>query len=292
MKRLLRKIVPKKIWYMLSIFKRIIIPNGAKNLKSINFIKNYENVIVLGNGPSLNNDLEQIADKVGTHDFVCVNNFCSSPYYKIFRPSMYIFLDGYFFVEKAHPEWIEQRRKTFNIINKETIWDMKIFLPAGADENILKKFIKNTKIEIIKINVFQTNHLNLYNTGYWGPGQCNVLIYAVYLSIWTKYKNIEIYGADLSFHKDIDVDQNDNSLIMIFKHFNKEDEIKKCMKNPERIIPFTMTEIMDTTMQTFQAHEILEKYAFSKNINIVNLSSYSLIDAYKRESSFIEQEEN
>lgn len=29
---------------------------------------------------------------------------------------------------------------------------------------------------------------------------------------------------------------------------------KQTMQNPERIIPFTMTEIMDTTMQTFQAH--------------------------------------
>jgi hypothetical protein len=87
----------------------------------------------------------------------------------------------------------------------------------------------------------------------------------------------------LSFHKDIDVDQNDNSLIIVFKHFNKEDTIEKLMKNPEKINPFSMTEIMDTTMQTFQAHEILEKYAKLKNINITNCSSYSLIDAYKRE---------
>ena len=257
-------------------------PNGAVNLKNINFIKNHENVIVLGNGPSLKNDLEDIAKKVDTHDFVCVNNFCSSPYYTTFKPSLYVFLDGYFFSEKAHEMWIVQREKTFKIINEQTSWGMKIILPAGADETILREYIQNENIEIIKMNVFSENRIKLYDSGYYGPSQCNVLIYAVYLAIWSKYKSIEIYGADMSFHKDVEVDQNDNSLIHIFRHFNKEDEVHKCMKNPQRVEPFTMTELMQTTTDTFQAHEFLEQYAKTKDINILNCSSYSLIDAYKR----------
>lgn len=282
LKDIFRRLVPKIIWQYLSILKRILLPNGAVSLKKVNFIKNNYKVIVLGNGPSLKNDLEKIAEKADIYDFVCVNNFCSSPYYSVFKPSMYVFLDGYFFSEKAHPMWIEQRKKTFEIINKETTWNMQIFLPFGADESILKHFITNTKVEIIKFNVFSTKKTFLYNLGYFGPAQCNVLLYAVYLSIWAKYKNIEIYGADLSFHKDVDVSQHDNSLIHVFKHFNKEDEVHKCMKNPERIEAFTMTELMQTTTDTFEAHELLELYANENNILITNKSSYSLIDAYDR----------
>jgi len=45
---------------------------------------------------------------------------------------------------------------------------------------------------------------------------------------------------------------------------------------------FTMTELMQTTKDTFEAHELLELYASENNISITNKSSYSLIDAYKR----------
>jgi ABC-type bacteriocin/lantibiotic exporter with double-glycine peptidase domain len=64
--------------------------------------------------------------------------------------------------------------------------------------------------------------------------------------------------------------------------FNKEDEVHKCMKNPQRVEPFTMTELMQTTTDTFEAHELLNAYAKKKNIIITNKSSYSLIDAYIR----------
>jgi len=285
LKKIIKKSVPEPIYKFLSVMKRVVFPNGAVNLKKINFIKKHDYAIVLGNGPSLKNDLEKIVKKVDTHDFICVNNFCSSPYYKVFKPSLYVFLDLYFFSEKAHPMWIEQRKKTFETINKETTWNMQIFLPYYANEKILKEFITNPNVEIIKINVYSSNNIKLYNTGYFGPKQCNVLIYAIYLAIWAKYKKIEIYGADLSFHKDVDVDQNDNSLIHVFRHFNKEDEVHKCMKNPERIEPFTMAEFMQTTTDTFTAHEILNRYAKENNILIVNKSSYSLIDAYTRNDS-------
>jgi|SaaInl8_200m_RNA_FD_contig_123_20842_length_16952_multi_6_in_2_out_1_10 hypothetical protein len=277
-----RKITPRFIWKLLSIIKRTVYPNGATSLKKIDFTKNHNDVIVLGNGPSLKNDLEDIVKKADTHDFVCVNNFCSTTYYTTFKPSIYVFLDDYFFSKIVHEMWIVQRKKTFKIINEETTWPMKIFLPFGADENILKEFITNDNIEIIKMNVFSSSKINLYNSGYFGPEQCNVLIYAVYLAIWAKYKNIKIYGADMSFHKDIDVDQKDNSLVMIFKHFNSEDTVEKCMKNPERIVPFTATEIMKTTADTFNAHELLNCYAEEKNITIINFSSYSFVDAYRR----------
>lgn len=191
MKAMLRAILPKIIWLHLSIIKRILFPNGAISLKKVNFVKNKDKVIVLGNGPSLKNDLEKIAKKIETHDFICVNNFCSSPYYKIFKPSMYVFLDGYFFSEEAHPDWIKQREETFKTINEETTWSMKIILPANANENILKKFIKNKKIEIIRVNCFSlfVEKYNsfiriLFNTGFFGPASNNVLIYAIYYSIW------------------------------------------------------------------------------------------------------------
>lgn len=290
LKTRLREIMPPSIWKTLSILKLLIFNRDAKGLRSIKFLKDKPDVIVLGNGPSLKNDLEKIAQIADQHDFVCVNNFCSSPYYKTFKPNKYIFLDGYFFSENAHPDWIKQREETFKIINECTTWKMQIFLPIWADETILREIIANQNVEIIKFKVFENNCktikqvLRRYVTGFFGPQQCNVLIYAIYLAIWAKHKKIKIFGADLSFHNDVQVNQRNNHLEIKFRHFNKEEQVERLMKNPEKIEPFTMAELMQTTADTFRAHEILNIFSNYKNIEIINASSFSMIDAYKREN--------
>ena len=109
-----------------------------------------------------------------------------------------------------------------------------------------------------------------------------IIIYAIYLAIWSNYTTINIYGADMSFHKDIDVDQENNELIIRFKHFNSEDTIERLMKNPEKIIPSTMYSETRGMSIVFHAHELCDIYAKKQNIRIVNCSSYSMIDAYDR----------
>lgn len=281
-KNIVREITPKAIWNFLLLIKRVVHLNGSIGLKKIDFVKNHDNVIVLGNGPSLKKDLEELAMKSNSYDFVCVNNFSSSTYYEIFKPEIYIFLDPLFFTEKAHADWITQRENTFKIINEKTTWPMKIILPRQANKKVLERIIKNCNIEIIKINVGESDNLRLYNSGYFGPSQVNVLIYAIYLSIWARYKHIEIYGADMSMHKNMDVDQNDNSLVMTFKHFNSENTVEKFMQGPEKSVSVTMSKQMENMSAAFKAHEILNRYAIQKETKIINISGYSMIDAYER----------
>lgn len=281
------RILPKLILRKFLFYKKIWDNRDLKTLKEIDFLKTKDKAIVLGNGPSLNNDLEKIVTLIDDYDFICVNNFCSNSFYETIKPNKYVFLDAYFFSKDAHPDWIQQRNETFEIINKLTTWKMQIFLPMGADETILKDIIKNQNIEIIKIKVFAIHPskeqlIKKYGTGMFGPLQCNVLIYAIYLSVWSKYKQIRIYGADLSFHNDTTVNQKNNNLEIVFRHFNKPDQKERLMKNPEKIEPFTMAELMQTTADTFKAHELINIFSKHNNVDIFNCSSYSLIDTYKR----------
>jgi len=167
---------------------------------------------------------------------------------------------------------------------------MQIFLPLNADDSILTNCIKNNNIEIIKMKVRGKNFKNpkiavkKYLTGLYGPTQCNVLIYAIYLSIWSNYKKIRVIGADLNFHNDVEVNQQNNHLEITFKHFNQENHTERLMKNPSKIKPFSMAELMQTTSDTFRAHELIQEFADEKNIDIVNSSSFSMIDAYRRET--------
>ncbi|MBT5988144.1 DUF115 domain-containing protein [bacterium] len=287
-KDIARKVSPRWLWKALSFLNLMLFVRDAKGLKKIKFIKNKDQAIVLGNGPSLKSDMEKIAEVSDQYDFVCVNNFATSPYFSRFKPTTYVFLDSYFFSHDAHPDWIKQREKTFAVINESTFWKMKIFLPAFADKSILTEKINNPNVQIIKFKVLPYVNSNLkkvinrYKTGFFGPYQCNVLIYAVYLALWARYKEIKIYGADLSFHNDVEVDQTNNHLQMRVRHFNSPDHVERLTKNPQKIEPFKMSALMQTTADTFISHDALNEFAKIIGVQIVNKSSVSMIDAYDR----------
>ncbi|MDN3649309.1 hypothetical protein QWZ13_10325 [Reinekea marina] len=262
---------------------------GAKNIKRILFVKDHPEVCVLGNGPSLKKDMLTISKRIGTHDFICVNNFCDDDLYIVLKPKVYVLLDAYFFSENSHEDWIVRREKTFTIINDRTDWAMNIVVPHNANVSIIKEVIKNENVNIIKVNTqnYFGNTLTglakrLFDIGFYGPPQINVLIYAIYLPIIAKYKAIYVYGADLSFHNDVEVDQESNELFITFKHFNEENKVEKLTKNPEKIHKWRMGELLELSANTFYAHEVIRDYAKTKDIAIYNGSDYSLIDAYPR----------
>lgn len=166
---------------------------------------------------------------------------------------------------------------------------MKIIIPHGADKSILEEYIKNSNIKIITINTLSINSNKyskpmkfLFDIGLYGPPQINVLLYGIYLAIIADYKTINILGADLSFHNDVEVNQDTNDLFITYRHFNEKDTVEILKKNPEKIESFRMSELLDLSARTFYAHEILNSYANDKGVKIINYSSFSLIDTYAR----------
>lgn len=269
--------------------------NGAINIKKIDFNKKKNSIVVLGNGPSLNADRQEVLSWVGQKDFVCVNNFCDDELYIALKPNIYIFLDAYFFSDDAHQSWVARREKTFDILNNSTDWDMTIIVPCSAKLDIITNRINNKKIKFFKFNTqpLFTSELTrfqewLFDIGLYGPPQINVLIYGIYLSVIAGYKDIKIYGADLSFHNDVEVNQINNQLYIKYRHFNEKNAVEPLLKNPDKIEPWRMSELMKLTADTFYAHEIINAYALKKGICIENASNYSLIDAYPRSRKVID----
>tara|TARA_Y100000766_G_C18912776_1_gene609303 strand:- start:4253 stop:5143 length:891 start_codon:yes stop_codon:yes gene_type:complete len=286
-KNTLREILPSFIWTSLSSLKKILKLNNSKSLFFLNRLdaKKSDCIYVLGNGPSLKNDISYLPKN---KTYFCVNNFSTNKEYEILKPKYYLFLDDYFFSDNAHQDWINQRSKTFSDINNKTDWGMTIFYPSWVNQRTIKKHINNKHIKFVSLRIGEFNSSSkqinrlFFNTGLFGPSQVNVLIYAVYISIWLKTSKIIILGADTSFHNDFSVDQSTNQLFMDFRHFNDDTQKKPLMKNPEKINPFTIFEIMDTCTKTFQAHDMLEFFASTNSIKIYNASSFSLIDSYER----------
>jgi len=267
--------------------------NNSTNIQSLKFYNKHKSVCVLGNGPSLKNDKEELFTLKNQCDFISVNNFCDDDLYATLKPKLYILLDPYFFSSLAHPDWIVRRNKTFEILNTKTTWDMQLIVPFHADLNNIKTFIKNSNIKIVKVSAqnlfskkFSILTKTMFNSGIWAPPRVNVLIYAIYLGILANYEVIRVFGADLSFHNDVKVDQRTNEVYMNIRHFNEPDKIELLRKNPGKVEPYRMSELLDTSAKTFYTHEVLYKYAMSKGIKIINHSRFSLIDAYPRNKNF------
>ncbi len=289
MKRIVKRVFPKCLLPYIRFLNNLVIRKDVVCLRSIDFLKDKSNLVVLGNGPSLDKDVDNIRRRKGDVDFFCVNNFSCSEYYEEFKPNKYLFIDDYFFSDDAHIDWVVQRSETFLKINEKTSWKLQIFIPPQADLSFFESQFSNENIEVIKFGASGYVSENLkssffhFNSGWFGPFQGNVLIYAIYLGLWSEYKRIEIYGADLSMHENVKVNQKTNELYMTFKHFNNTQKRERFLKNPDKKTPFLMHEFLFLTAETFYAHRVLNEYAASKKIEIFNMSSFSLIDAYKRE---------
>lgn len=262
---------------------------SARNLRQVDFGRVREEVVVLGNGPSLSDDLPGLARVANQYDFVCVNTFCTSEYYTVLRPRIYVFLDAYFHTADAHPSRVAQREQAFAALNARTDWPMQIFLPWGADDRVLRKAIDNRCVTITRMAVLPTDPVALdeglrrrFDSGRHGPLTVNVLIYAIYLAIWAGYRRLHVFGADMSFHKDVDVDARTNDLVIRYRYFNQPDTTEPFLKNPGRVRKWRMSEFMSETAKTFRAHDVLEWYARQRGAEILNCSASSLIDAYRR----------
>lgn len=251
------------------------------------FSNNNISCVVLGNGPSLKNDITKVLELKNV-DFFCVNHMAEAEYFQILKPNKYAFIDAYFWAKDAHDSLIIKRQLLFNALNKKVDWNMLVYVPRNADIDYIKKMITNSNIQVIQLAIIPLPEITYKNTadlllkGVFGPPACNVVIYAMYLSIMAGYKYIDLYGADLSFTEDVIVDQKSNALQIEYKHFYGESTFEPLLQNPQRITPFTMEALYKITYLTFSAHNVLNKMALINNIKIMNQSSYSIIDAYER----------
>ncbi|CAH1585095.1 conserved hypothetical protein [Vibrio owensii] len=290
MKLKIRYFLEVVIFHLHTFFSRVrFFLSKDNSLNEIYSSNKSKKCIVLGNGPSIKNDIEVIKRQIGNSDYLAVNHFCESSDFEILKPNKYVLLDEYFWHPDASLDLIEKRDKMFSALNKAS-WEIELFLPYYSDKSFIKNKIDNNFItinfyKVVPVQGVPINDdkiISLFDSGTYGPAACNVLIYGVYVAIMSGYKDIEIFGADFSFHNDVFVDQKDNSLKIKYKHFYGESEYVPFMKNPTKKEAFRMSEFMHITYETCLAHDRLSKLAEKRGIKIRNRSTYSMIDSYPR----------
>lgn len=291
----LRDFIQNLFESIFSCIKVIVLSKFILNFK-LKSKKNHS-LIVLGNGPSLNETLGQkefLVDK----ELLCVNYFGRTDDYEKLQPSYYVITSLEYFFREEKEEFAVERKNTLEDIAKKTTWSLILFLPAKAKtKSHWKKIFKNNpNISIFYFNTTPVSGFNFftnfcYKNNFGMPRPHNVLIPSLVLATNIQFSNIYICGADHSWLKELSVDSN-NDVLLSQKHFYDNREKKppnyKDMSHAKPMYHGGSTktrklhEILEKFYYTFRSYWKIKDYASSRNIKIYNITPESFIDAFER----------
>lgn len=239
--------------------------------------KDNDLITILGNGPSLREDIKSIDCHKGR--FCAVNYFYKSSLFDSLKPQYYVLADPAFF----------QSQTVIDSIVKSLYWEMQLFVPY----RIWKTKFKNKEYEWLRIvpyndysyRGFKCVELWLYKKGFSMPTPQNVLVPSLVNAINMGYKEIHLYGADHSWTKSLCVTDN-NIVSAIDCHFYEGDEKK--LEPYLKTLPeggtdyYKMHELLRDFAKMFEAYHQIREYANKCNVRIINCTKDSFIDAFER----------
>lgn len=243
-----------------------------------------KSLVILGNGKSLEKDFKNI--NVEQCDYMVVNGFPTTDMYEVIKPKYCVFLDPDLYVEKVSSSDEFFRRNILKNIIEKTKWSFFLFVPIKGKKYYSEQEIKNSNVKIIYYNINSFSYYNkvsrcLFKLGVAMPSTSNVLVAAIFLAIGMKYSKIYLGGFTHDWIKNIYVDKN-NIVYMRDNHFYEKNNYRIVYKNAVTKDAFKLHELLYSFSKTFEAYQILEKYARFNNISIYNATEESYIDAFER----------
>jgi len=244
---------------------------------------------VFGNGPSLAGDVEGHLDALRLLDTCCVNQFCESILYTTIRPKIYVLADPDYWIDEISAELMQMRNRLVECILKNTTWDLKFYVPFPALDFFKNAFFSLENIRVIGYNNVplhgKSNVLHyLFDRGWGCPPAQNVLIAALFITIRLNYKKIILLGADHSWHETLALD-GDNRVCVKNNHFyNANAQLAPWTMGGKDDRIFTMGAIFFALAKMFNGYWRVREYADYRGVEIVNASSLTYVDAFRRTS--------
>lgn len=245
--------------------------------------------IILGNGPSLTEDIKGHQSHLADLELFSVGRFAEVPEFSVLRPKHYVFADPMYWLPNAPNVTIEFRERLFSVIASRTKWKMNVLAPIQARHILDCAFRKSPWIEQVLFNVTPVSQDLLiskyvydHNLGM-HPVQ-NVLVACLFLALRMGHKNIVLLGADHSWHETLALGDG-NQVCLRDRHFyDKEVELRPFTMDgsPDQI--FTMDRLFFALGRMFEGYWSLARYAETLGATIRNASSTTYIDAFPRTS--------
>ena len=245
---------------------------------------------VFGNGPSLSADLMKCKNIKSLGDVWCVNFFVSSNIYQEVKPKYYVLADPGFWMGNLTVEEADKIEQFFFELVKKTTWPLIVYVPNTAKPYVESLLLNNLNITVKSFNNVAPSGWRkmikvLYDLGLAMPHVQNVLVATLFLSVKVGYKKIILLGADHSWHETLVLDDS-NRVCLRDKHFyDLKPNLTPFYKDCSQQETFKMHEILFAFSKMFEGYWEVKEYAEIVGAEILNASSVSFIDAFKRVKS-------
>jgi hypothetical protein len=94
--------------------------------------RKYDSIQVLGNGPSLKDDIPKILAKRENAAVMVVNTFASTDLFEQLKPEYYVLVDPAFFSPSKRERIKKVQETTSYALIEKTKWEMNLFVPYSA----------------------------------------------------------------------------------------------------------------------------------------------------------------
>ncbi len=243
---------------------------------------NPKELLILGNGPSLNRTVAEASEFIRGKTLLAVNFCVTSPMFEQLRPEIYLIADPLFWIVP------EKRVRLFQTLAEKTAWEMTLFVPVRAlknptwqsllaDNPYIHLFFYNTT----PIDGFQKFSHWIFSKGWGVPRPHNVLIPSIAIGLRLPFQKIYLAGADHSWLPEISVTE-ENVVLMHQKHFYDSDTSRAETVLQENLQTSHLHTILYHMYIAFKSYFVLEAYACKLGKEVINVTPGSYIDAFKR----------
>lgn len=239
-------------------------------------------MVILGNGPSLNETIAQSSDFLMQHHRLAVNFAANAPAFSTLQPTHYVLADPHFFHAINEPNvarlWLAL---------SQVDWAMNLFVPVNVSlpPDVAGIIAGNACLRLHRYNLTPVEGAEWLEN--WAfkhllgmPRPRNVLIPSIMIAIACGYRTIYIAGADHSWTRTLSVD-DDNNVVSIQPHFYKEDE-KEVQRVNTEYMQYPLHQILYSFYVAFRSYHTIARYASHLGVDIFNITPGSFIDAFPR----------
>lgn len=239
-------------------------------------------IIVMGNGPSLATTISEHLALLQQTDTLAVNFAANHPSFYQIKPRYYLLADPHFFSESTDSNVMSLWANL-----SDADWDMTLIVPHRfqAKTYEMLRLVCGSAVKVSTFNNVGIEGFEIFsNAAYWlklgMPRPRNVLIPAIMIAIWLKYKEIILVGADHSWMETLRVNDH-NQIMAVQKHFYQDSEQEEC-RVAEEYRGYHIHQIVNSMAIAFKSYCQIANYAARRGVKIYNATPGSYIDAFER----------
>ncbi|MEG0011478.1 MAG: hypothetical protein RR061_07925 [Muribaculaceae bacterium] len=257
----------------------------SKSYNRTPIIASSEELVILGNGPSLNDTLTDSLAFLKSRRLLAVNFAANTDMFCTLKPEFYVLADPHFFISQEQPNV----SNLWDTLSKKVDWNITLFIPANIKRSgsWYDDIRSNTNINLVFYNTtavegFKWLENLCFSRGLGMPRPRNVLIPSLMIALRMRFKTIYLAGADHSWTRTISVNDN-NEVVSIQPHFYKEEDTEKKRVNTE-YMKYPLYKIMYSFYIAFKSYFTIKRYADKIGATIWNITPGSFIDAFPRKN--------